>query len=109
MSNYYRITGYCEKDNYSFIMDCFGCYEKLWQFSAFLISKGLKVLEVGNDDKFLDGNIQRADEDKEQLILRANAPGKPSYITTTVDGTAYKAVQVADKFYIPDRKCNSPL
>ena len=76
-------------------MDCFGCYEKLWQFSAFLISKGLKVLEVGNDDKFLDGNIQRADEDKEQLILRANAPGKPSYITTTVDGTVCRLTAYA--------------
>ena len=103
MSNYYRITGYCEKNDFSFIIDCYGCYEKLWQFSAFLISKGLNVLEVGNDDKFLDGNIQRADEDKEQLILRANAPRKPQHITVTVDGTAYKAVQVADKFYIPDR------
>ncbi len=103
MNNYYRITGYCEQENFCFIMDCYGMFDKLWQFSSMLIQKGLKVLEVGNDTKFMDGNIDRIDENSEKVFLRANAIGKPEYITQTVNGIIYKAVKVADKIYIADR------
>lgn len=103
MNNYYRITGYSPKDDYCFIIDSFGHFEKLWQFSSYLLNKGLQVLEVGNDAKFLDGNIQPADFNAQKLILRANAKGKPQYITQRIDGTTYKAVSVAGKIYIPDR------
>ena len=103
MNNYYRITGYCESEDFCFIMDCYGMFEKLWQFSSFLVQKGLKVLEVSNADKFLDGNISRAPENIERLILRANAKGKPEHVTQMIDGVTYKAVKVADKIYIPDR------
>ena len=101
MNNYYRITGYCEKED--FCLDCYGMFEKLWQFSSLLLQKGLKVLEVGNDSKFIDGNIDRIDENSEKMFLRANADGKPEYITQTIDGVTYKAVKVADKIYIPDK------
>lgn len=103
MNNYYRITGYNEQDDYCFIMDCNGMFEKLWQFSSYLLQKGLKVLEVGNDTKFTDGNLDRIDEITDKMFLRATAPGKPEYITQTVNGSAYKAVKVGSKIYIPDR------
>ena len=103
MNNYYRITGYCEKEDFCFIMDCYGMFEKLWQFSSYLLQKGLTVLEVGNTDKFTDGNIDRIEEDTEKIYLRANAKGKPEYVTENVNGVAYKAVKVADKIYIPDK------
>lgn len=103
MNNYYRITGYCENEDFCFIMDCYGMFEKLWQFSSYLLQKGLKVLEVGNDTKFMNGNIDRIDEDSEKMYLRANAKGKPEYVTYTINGVTYKAVKVADKIYIPDR------
>ncbi len=103
MNNYYRVTGYCEQKDFCFILDCYGMYEKLWQFSSMLIQKGLKVLEVGNDTKFMDGNIDRIDENNEKVFLRANAKGKPEYTTQSINGITYKAVKVADKIYIPDR------
>lgn len=103
MSNYYRITGYCEQEDFCFILDCHGCYEKLWQFSSFLVQKGLNVLEVGTADKFLNGNIPRAPENAERLLLRANAKGTPIYTTQTIDCVTYTAVKVADKIYVPDR------
>lgn len=78
-------------------------FEKLWQFSSYLLQKGLKVLEVGGDSKFMDGNIDRIDENAENMFLRANADGKPQYVTQTINGVTYKAVKVADKIYIPDR------
>ncbi len=103
MNNYYRITGYCEQKDFCFIIDCNGAFEKLWQFSSLLIQKGLKVLEVGNEAKFTDGNISCIAENTDKLILRATADGKPEYIMQTIDGITYKAVKVADKIYIPDR------
>ncbi len=103
MNNYYRITGYCEQKDFCFIIDSFGTFEKLWQFSSLLIQKGLKVLEVGNEAKFTDGNLDRIAENGEKMILRASADGKPEYITQTINGVTYKAVKVADKIYIPDR------
>ncbi|MBR1890433.1 MAG: hypothetical protein IJ817_01945 [Clostridia bacterium] len=103
MTNYFRITGYCPEEDFCFIMDCNGMFEKMWQFSSFVISKGLKVLEVSNDETFLDVNIKKAKEDKEHVILRANAKGKPKNTTYEIDGVSYKAIQVADKIYIPNK------
>ncbi len=103
MNNYYRITGYCEQKNFCFIIDCYGKFEKLWQFSSYLILKGLKVLEVGNSEKFLDGNFERITEPNDELILRTVAQGKPEYITQNIDGVTYKALKVGDKIYVPDR------
>ncbi len=103
MNNYYRITGYCDQEDFCFIMDSYGMFEKLWQFSSFLVQKGLKVLEVGNATKFMGGNIDRLDENSEKVFLRANSEGKPEYTTQTINGVTYKAVKVADKIYIPDR------
>ena len=39
MANYYRITAYHPEKNISVIMDSYGMFEKLWQFSAFLVEK----------------------------------------------------------------------
>lgn len=103
MNDYYRITGYCEQGDFCFIMDCYGMYEKLWQFSSLLVQKGLKVVEVGSDAKFLDGNIERIDRNDNKLILRATAEGKPEYVSQTIDGVTYKAVKVGDMIYVPDR------
>ena len=52
MANYFRITAYHPKEDLSVIMDSNGIFEKLWQFSAFMVSKGFKIIEVGGEDKF---------------------------------------------------------
>ncbi|MDD4815514.1 MAG: hypothetical protein PHQ62_00015 [Clostridia bacterium] len=101
-NHYFRITGYCPEHDFCFIIDSNGMFEKLWQFSAYLISKRLKVLEVSNDEKFIDINITKAEPNPENLILRATANGKPEYITQKQNGTTYKAIKVADKVYVPD-------
>ena len=103
MENYFRITGYDEKDDFCFIIDSNGMFEKLWQFSAFIVQKGLKVLEVSKLENIIDVNIKKASEDKERIILRANAPGKPEYISQTINGKTYQAVKVADKIYVPNK------
>ena len=103
MTNYFRITAYHPDKDVSAIFDSNGLYEKLWQFSAFLVSKGFKIIEVGNEDKFLGGNIDRAEENPEKPILRATAPGMPEYTSLEQSGTTYRAIQVQTRIYVPDK------
>lgn len=101
-NNYFRITAYYPEDNFSFIVDSNGKFEKLWQFSAYLVSKGVKVIEASKQEQMLDINIELAPQDNEHIILRANADDKPEYVEQTINGITYKAIKVADKIYIPN-------
>ena len=103
MENYFRITGYNEKDNYCFIVDSNGMFEELWQFSSYLIQKGLKIIEVSKIENMIDVNIKKAEIDNEHIILRAISPSKPEYTSETINGTTYKAIKVADKIYVPNK------
>ena len=67
-NNYFRITGYYPEKDFCFIMDCYGKFEKLWQFSVYVRDKGINVLEVSKDGLFLDGNMDRAEYDKDKVI-----------------------------------------
>ena len=101
-NQFYRITAYYPQDDFSFIIDSNGMFEKLWQFSSYLIQKGIKVLEVSKLENIIDFNISQAEEDREHIILRATADGKPEYIEQIVNGITYKAVKIGDKIYIPN-------
>lgn len=103
MNKYYRITGYCPENDFSFIVDSNGMFEKLWQFSAFLVEKGLDIIEVARLENVIDINIDQVEEDKEHIILRANADGKPEYVNHTIGGITYRAIKVADKLYIVNK------
>lgn len=103
-TNYYRVTAYHKTENLSVIFDTNGLFDKLWQLSSHLLSKGFEVLEVSSADKFLDGNITKAKPNADSLIVRAyKEGGKPESTTYEFDGKCYYAVKVGDKIYIPDR------
>lgn len=93
-NNYYRITAYHLEKDISIIMDSFGLFEKKWQFSADLIKKGFKILEVSDDSQFTEGNIPLLVEPSAKYILRAHKTGKP----TIENGK----VEINGKFYIPN-------
>ena len=101
MSNYFRITAYNEKEDISIIIDSNGKFDKLWKFSSFLIQKGFKIIEVGNDESFIDGNISRAKHHADVIVLRAAQYGEPSYIDMELNGVIHKAVRVDKKEYVP--------
>ena len=103
MTNYFRITGYCREKDFSFIMDCYGKFEKKWQFSAELVKRGLKIIEVSDDEQFLEGNIPLLANSTNKFVLRAYANGKPEYVTQIIRGTECRAVKLADKIYIPNK------
>ena len=93
-NNYYRITAYQPEKDISIIMDSFGLFEKKWQFSADLIKKGFKILEVSDDSQFIEGNIPLLVEPSNKYILRAYKTGKP----TIENGK----VEINGKFYAPN-------
>lgn len=94
MANYFRITAYHPTKDISVVMDSNGMFEKLWQFSAFMVSKGFKIIEVGGEDKFDFGDMDRAKQDTGQVILRACKRGEPEITGNriTVGGKSYKTI-----------------
>lgn len=103
MNKYFRITGYNPQEDYCFIMDVHGKFKKLWQFSSYLLQKGIQVLEVGDTDKFIDIDFEKVKEPSDKFILRATGKGNPTYKTVSINGTEQKAVVVGDKSYIPQK------
>ena len=78
MANYLRITAYHPEENISIIVDSNGMFEKLWQFSSHLVKKGFKIIAVGNEETFGNGNIPKAFLDTHNMILRACDRDKPT-------------------------------
>jgi len=77
MNNYFRITGYYPQADVCFIMDCYGKFNELYDFSSYLIDKGVKVVKARAEGRFEFGNIPKALPDKAYLILRACNKGQP--------------------------------
>lgn len=74
MNNYYRIKGYDPKHDFTFILDSHGMFEKKWQFSSFLIKRGLKVLDIFDVTDTTE--FPPVPEDKSHLYLRKSIAGK---------------------------------
>lgn len=100
MSNYFRITAYHPTENISVIIDSNGKFEKLWQFSSYLVQKGFNILEVGDDTKFLDINTSHIEKNCDKLFLRAIAYNKSVYTTQIINDKSYKTIRIADKTYL---------
>lgn len=77
MNNYLRITGYYPAKDVCFIADCYGKFNELYDFSSYLIDKGVKVVKARAEGRFEFGNIPKAAPDKAYLILRACDKGQP--------------------------------
>ena len=81
MTNYFRITAYHPKHNVCAIFDSNGKFEKLWQFSSYLVFKGFNIVEVGAD--FQEGDMPKVPA-SESIILRACGKGEPQKSGATV-------------------------
>ena len=91
MNNYFRITGYYPQADVCFIIDSFGKFNELYDFSSYLIDKGIKVVKARPEGRFDYGNIPKAPPDTGYLILRACNKGQPilNGNTVTVKGKSY--------------------
>ena len=75
--NYFRITAYHPQEDISVILDSNGRFEKLWEFSAHLLQKGFKIIEVSKEDAFEEGSLPKISASN-KIILRAVQAGPPS-------------------------------
>ena len=94
MKNYFRITAYHKQLNISMIMDSYGKFNELWEFSAYLVEKGFNIIEVHRAYKFTDGNFPKASQDNDHVILRAAQYGMPDIQTN-----GSKTVTIANRYY----------
>ena len=98
--NHFRITAYNKQNNYSIIIESKGMFEKLWQFSSYLVNRGLKILEVGHVKDQISVNLTKSDIRGAKMILKAIASSKPEYDTQVLDGKTRKVIKVNDKIYM---------
>ena len=89
--NYFRVTIYDKTNNISAILDSNGAFEKLWQFSSYLVNKAFNIIDASKLENITDTNIEPANEDTDHIILRATQGGKVELTDNTI--------QVADKYY----------
>jgi len=91
-NNYFRITAYYPAEDISCIMDAYGKYNQIWQFSAYLVKLKFKIIDVAGQGQFDYGNIPPVKEKNDQLILRACAKGKVEKNDGVIDinGRYYK-------------------
>lgn len=99
MSNYFRITAYHPTEDISVILDSNGKFEKLWQFSSFLINKGFKIIEVGKSENLVDGTFPLAKNESDKILLRGVTKGQPEIQEMTYQDRPCKAISVYDKVY----------
>ena len=91
-NNYFRLTAYYPTENISCIMDTYGKYDEIWQFSAYLVKLKFKIIDVAGTGQFEYGNIVPIKEKSDQFILRACAKGKVDKIdgVISINGRYYK-------------------
>lgn len=92
MNNYFRITGYHKEKNVCFIAESNGKFQALWEFSSFLVSKGIEIIAVGKDERLAYSNIVNAEPNTDCIIIRACDMGRPdiSNGVITVHGKFYE-------------------
>lgn len=89
---YFRLTAYHPTEDISCIMDTFGKYDEIWQFSAYLVTLKFKIIDVARKGQFEYGNIPPVKEKSDQFILRACAKGKVDKVdgVININGKYYK-------------------
>ena len=99
MANYFRITAYHPEKDISVILDSNGMFEKLWQFSSYLVQKGFKILEVGAGENLVEGTFPLVSETSKRILLRGINKGKPEIQEMTYQDRPCKAITLYDKVY----------
>ena len=99
MANYFRITAYHPEKDISVILDSNGKFEKLWQFSLYLVQRDFKILEVGANDNIIECTFPVTKEISSRIMLRAIDKGKPEIQEMTYQDRPCKAITLYDKVY----------
>ncbi len=96
------IVSYYPDKNVSFIADSNGKFEKLWQFSAYLKSKGCDIIAASKEENMIDEKTPPAEINDKQFIIRSCAMGTPTFSSLVIDGRTYKSLRIGNMEYVPD-------
>ena len=99
MANYFRITAYHPDKDISVILDSNGRFEKLWQFSAYLVQKGFKIIQVCTSNNFVEASFPALSSESNKILLRGVDKGKPIVEDIIHQNRPCKAITVYDKIY----------
>ena len=98
---YYRITAYHAPEGLSIIADSYGKFEKLWEFSAYLVERGFRIIAVDREQFFIDGTMPKVDAPSEKLMIRAVGKDEPNtFPNTGYEDKAGTMVQLGDAIYL---------
>ena len=88
---YFRLTAYYATEDISCIMDTYGKYDEIWQFSSYLVKLKFKIIDVAGTGEYDYGNIPLVKK-SDQFILRACAKGKIEKVDgiISINGRYYK-------------------
>ena len=98
MDNYYRITAYSEEYDLSVIFDCNGRFEKLWEFSSFIVSHGFKVIFLTKSENIMRSTFPVI-EQSQRIAVRAISKGRPRIDEFEYEGRRCKVISVSEKIY----------
>ena len=89
---YFRLTAYYPAEDISCIMDTYGKYDEIWQFSAYLVKLKFKIIDVAGQGQFDLGSIPPKKEKTDQFNLRACMKGKVEKLNgvININGKYYK-------------------
>ena len=77
-TEYYRITAYHAPEGLAIIADSYGKFEKLWEFSKYLMERGFNVIAVDREQFFIDGTMPKVDTESPKLMIRAIGRVEPN-------------------------------
>ena len=99
MANYFRITAYHIEQDISAILDSNGKFEKLWQFSSYLVNKGFKIIEVTTSDKLVYDPFPLIQKESNKILLRSITKGLPMIQEIIYQDRPCKAICVGENTY----------
>ena len=102
-NEYYRITARNASEELSIIADSYGKFEKLWEFSAYLVERGFRIIAVDREQFFIDGTMPKVDALSEKLMIRTVSKDEPRRFP----GTGYEdktgiMVQLGSAVYLSE-------
>ncbi len=98
---YYRITAYHAPEGLAIIVDSYGMFEKLWEFSKYLMDRGFRVIAVDREQFFIEGTIEKMKEQRIKLMIRAIGRAEPGkFPNTGYEDKAGTMIQLGDAVYL---------
>ena len=95
---YYRITAYHSDKDISVILDSYGKFESLWDFSSLLVSHGFKILSLSRAEVLVESTFPLIEESN-KLAVRAIAKGMPTILEFEYNARKCRGITVEDKVY----------